>query len=177
MRTFISIIGIILPVLYFSTIWVYARAFFSGIKLAEFLKTPLLVLTVILHFLYIIFRTIEYDHPPITSVFEILSLIAFTIALVYTFIEFKTKNKSTGYFILIIPFFFQLVSSLFIKEISEVPPLLRSNLLGLHVTSALLGYAAITISAVYGFLYLMLYHNIKSSQFGLIYNRLPNLEI
>ncbi len=177
MRTLISIIEILLPVLYFSTIWAYARAFFSGVKTAESLKTPLLYSTVILHFLYIILRTTEYDHPPITSVFEILSLIAFTIAVVYTFIEFKTKNTSTGYFILIIPFFFQIISSLFIKENSEVPALLRSNLLGFHVTSALLGYAAITISAVYGFLYLMLYHNIKSSQFGLIYNRLPNLEM
>ena len=32
------------------------------------------------------------------------------------------------------------------------------------------------LSAVYGFLYLMLYHDIRSSRFGLIYNRLPNLE-
>ena len=92
MHILISVIEIILPVLYFSTIWAYARSFFSGVKTAESLKTPLLYSTVILHFLYIILRTTEYDHPPITSVFEILSLIAFTIAVVYTFIEFKTKN-------------------------------------------------------------------------------------
>ena len=63
-----------------------------------------------------------------------------------------------------------------IREVTEIQPILRSNLLGLHVSSALLGYAAITISAVYGFLYLMLYHDIKSSRFGVIYQRLPNLE-
>jgi ABC-type transport system involved in cytochrome c biogenesis permease subunit len=64
----------------------------------------------------------------------------------------------------------------FIREVSDVPPILRSNLLGFHVSSAFLGYAALTISAVYGFLYLMLYHDIKSKQFGVIYKRLPNLE-
>jgi len=177
MHVLITGIQILLPVLYFCTIWAYARSFFSSLKIAGTLKTPLLISTIAVHALYIVLRTFVFGHPPITSIFEILTLIAFTIALVYGYIEFKTANSSTGYFILILPFFFQVVSSLFIKEASEIPTMLRSNLLGFHVTSALLGYAAITISAVYGFLYLMLYHDIKSSQFGLIYKRLPNLEV
>jgi ABC-type uncharacterized transport system permease subunit len=45
------------------------------------------------------------------------------------------------------------------------------------VFSALLGYSGITISAVYGFLYLTLYKDIKLNKFGLIFNRLPNLEV
>ena len=109
--------------------------------------------------------------------FELFSLIAFTIGFAYAYIELRTKITSTGYFILILPFFFQLFSSIFIKEIPEIPEILRSNLLGFHVTSALLGYAAIAISGVYGFLYLMLYRDIKSRQFGVIYKRLPNLEM
>lgn len=176
MHALTTLLEILLPLLYFGTIWVYARAFFSGIRFAEKVKTPLLVLTVALHASYIITRTALLGHPPITSVFEILSLIAFTVALVYGYIEMRTKNTATGYFILILPFFFQLVSSLFVKETSDVPLLLRSNLLGFHVSSAFLGYAAITISAVYAFLYLMLYHDIKSKQFGVVYKRLPNLE-
>jgi ABC-type transport system involved in cytochrome c biogenesis permease subunit len=176
MRFLIGIFEILLPLLYFGTTWTYAKAFFSNIKYAEYFKTPLLLLTLTAHVIYIVIRTVEFHHPPITSIFEIFSLIALTIILVYAYIEMRTKNSSTGYFILILPFFFQLVSSFFIKEISEIPQLLRSNLLGFHVTSALLGYAAITISAVYGFLYLMLYHDIKSRQFSVIYKRLPNLE-
>lgn len=176
MRVLITALEIALPALYFVTIWAYARSFFSGTRLAGAFKTPLLLLTLLLHGLYIGLRTAEFSHPPITSLFEILSLIAFTISLVYAYIELRTKNNATGYFILMLPFFFQTVSSLFIKELTEVPLILRSNLLGFHVTSALLGYAALTISAVYGFLYIMLYHDIKSSQFGLIYKRLPTLE-
>jgi ABC-type uncharacterized transport system permease subunit len=167
----------LLPVLYFGTIWAYARAFFSSIKEAESIKTPLLVGTIAFHVLFILLRSAQYGHPPITSIFEILSLIALTVALVYALIELKTKNTSTGYFILIFPFFFQLLSSLFLRELTEIPAVLRSNLLGFHVFSALFGYAAITISAVYGFLYLMLYHDIKSRHFSVIYKRLPNLEM
>ena len=42
--------------------------------------------------------------------------------------------------------------------------------------SALLGYSAITISAVEGLLFLMLYKNIRLNRFGLIFDRLPSLE-
>ncbi len=176
MQLSIILFEILLPILYFGTIWAYAKAFFSGNKLAESIKTLILLTTLLLHLSYITVRTMTFHHPPITSVFEILSLIACTIVLVYVYIEFRTKNSSTGYFILILPFFFQLVSSLFIDEVPNIPLILQSNLLGFHVSSAFLGYAAITISAVYAFLYLMLYHDIKSKQFGIIYKRLPNLE-
>jgi len=177
MRFFLQILELLLPIFYFSTVWAYAKIFFRSSKIAERIATPLLYSTLLFHAFYIILRTLNYSHPPITTVFEILSLIAFAIALAYSYIEMRTKTKTTGYFILVLPFFFQLISSIFIKELTTIPLILRSNLLGFHVTSALLGYAAITISAVYGFLYLMLYHDIKSSQFSVIYKRLPNLEM
>jgi ABC-type transport system involved in cytochrome c biogenesis permease subunit len=174
---FIRLFEILLPFLYFVTVWVYAKAFFSNLKSAGRLCTPLLFLTLLLHGLYIILRGMEFGHPPITSIFEICTLIAFSILCAYAVIELRTGIKTTGYFILMFAFFFQLASSLFIREVREVPAVLRNALLGIHVTSALLGYAAITLSAVYGLLYLMLYHDIKSNQFGVIYKRLPNLEV
>jgi ABC-type transport system involved in cytochrome c biogenesis permease subunit len=173
----IDFLEVLLPALYFTTVWIYAKSFFSGSKLADRFKTPLLILLVCAHGAYLVLRTIEFEHPPMTNVFEILSNIAFCVTLAYTFIELRTKVKGTGYFILILPFFFQLISSLFIKDLTSVPEVLRSNLLAFHVTSALLGYASITVSAVYGFLYLMLYHDIKATKFGVIYSRLPNLEV
>jgi ABC-type uncharacterized transport system permease subunit len=176
MKTVIDAFTIVLPVLYFWTVWAYAKAFFKDSVLAKRVKTPLLLITLAVHLAYLLLRTVLFDHPPITTIFEIMSIISFSIAAAYAVIEFQTKVKNTGYFILILAFLFQLFSSLFIEDLSEVKPILRSYLLGIHVSSALLGYAAIAISAVYGFLYLMLYHHIKSSRFGVIYTKLPNLE-
>lgn len=156
--------------------WVYGKAFFADAESAKRWKSRLLVAVVLIHGIYLGVRTIEFRHPPATTIFEILTLLAFSVAVTYLFIEFLTKARETGYFILNIAFFFQLGSSLFIKDLLEVPEILRSNLFGLHVTAAILGYAAITISAVYGFLFLMLYHEIKASKFGVIYKKLPNLE-
>lgn len=165
-----------LPLLYLSVVWVYGKAFFADAELAKRWKSRLLVAVVLIHALYLTARTIEFRHPPATTIFEILTLLAFSVAATYLFIELRTKTRETGYFILNIAFFFQLGSSLFIKDLLEVPEVLRSNLFGLHVTAAILGYAAITISAAYGFLFLMLYHEIKASRFGVIYKKLPNLE-
>jgi ABC-type uncharacterized transport system permease subunit len=176
MHLIIATLEIVLPVLYFAAVWVYGKAFFSGNNRAAALRRPLLASTVGVHLLYVVLRTVNLEHFPITSFFEILSLIALTVSLVYSYIEFRTGNRETGYFVLMLPLFFQVISSLFIKDHLQVPPELRGNLLGFHVSSALLGYAAITLSAAYGLLYLMLYHDIKSNQFGVVYKRLPDLE-
>lgn len=167
---------ILLPALYFIVVWTYGKAFFSDLSWAQSAKTKLLILTLVLHLFYLLARTVEFGHPPVTTIFEILTVLAFSVAAAYLIIEFRSKSKDTGYFIVNIAFFFQFISSIFIRDLAEVPPILRSGVFGLHVSSALLGYAAITLSAVYGFLYLMLYHEIKASKFGTIYKKLPTLE-
>ena len=172
----IDILKILLPVLYFLLVGTYGRAFFSDIKWAQTINTPFLAVIIALHLTYLLVRTIAFSHPPVTSVFEIFSVLAFSVALTYLVIELRTRHAETGYFILNIAFFFQLVSSLFIQDSAQVPEILRSFLFGLHVTAALLGYAAITIAGVYGFLYLMLYHEMKATRFGVIYKKLPTLE-
>jgi ABC-type transport system involved in cytochrome c biogenesis permease subunit len=165
------------PLLYAALVTLYAVSFFGGQPWAARLKTPMLITTVLAHIGYLALRTAAFDHPPITTVFEIMTMLAACIAVGYSYIELRTKASNTGFFILLLALVFQTVSSLFIKDLTVIAPILRSRLLGFHVSAALLGYTAISLSAVYGFLYLMLYHEIKSSRFGLIYNRLPNLEM
>lgn len=172
----ISAFELLLPALYFTVVWVYGKAFFSGNARAGALRRPLLGATALAHLTYVALRTASLGHFPITSFYEILTLIALTISLVYVYIEVRTGNRETGYFVLMLPLFFQIISSIFIKDNPGVPPELRGNLLGFHVSSALLGYAALTLSAAYGLLYLMLYHDIKSHAFGVVYRRLPDLE-
>jgi ABC-type uncharacterized transport system permease subunit len=125
----------------------------------------------------LLLRTIEFDHPPITNVFEIFTILAFAVSFSYFILELVTDIRGTAPFIIIISIIFQIISSLFIPDVYQVKEILRNHLLGIHVFSALLGYSAITISAVYGFLYLILFNDIKLNKFGLVFNRLPSLEI
>jgi len=173
----IHTINILLPIFYFLTLVVYFYDFLKGEKKLVNVKRVFLFITLFLHLIYIVLRTIAFDHPPITNVFEIFTILAITISFSYFLVELVSDIRGTGPFIIILPLIFQLISSLFIQDLTAVKEVLRSNLLGIHVISALLGYSGFTISAVYGFLYLVLYKDIKLNKFGLIFNRLPNLEV
>jgi ABC-type transport system involved in cytochrome c biogenesis permease subunit len=177
MNSTVSFINVILPILYIATFGVYSFDFWRGEKRFTHSKRLLLFLTLMLHIVYLIVRTLLFDHPPITNVFEIFTILAFSISFSYFILELVTDIRGTGPFIIIISIIFQIVSTFFINEVSTIKDVLRSNLLGLHVFSALVGYSGITMSAVYGFLYLTLYKDIKLNRFGLIFNRLPNLEV
>lgn len=170
-------LNIILPFLYLATFLIYFFDFIRGEKKFINIKRVFLFFTLFLHLIYIVLRTVEFDHSPITNVFEIFTVLALSVSFSYFLLELLTDIRGTGLFIIIISFFFQVISSMFIQDLTEVRDVLRSNLLGIHVISALLGYSAFTVSAVYGFLYLILYKDLKLNKFGLIFNRLPNLEV
>ena len=139
-------------------------------------KTPLLITTISCSSSVHHLTDNLFCAPPIISVFEILSLLAFSIAASYRIIEIRTGIKNTGFLILLLSLIFQTISSLFIQDLYEVNPILRNNLLGIHVLSALIGYSAFTISAVYGLMYLLQYHNLKTNTLGIFFDNLPNLE-
>ncbi len=177
MKETISVLNILLPLLYFVSFGVYLLDFIKDLKKLINIKRVFLFLTLFIHIIYLLMRGLESSHPPITNVFEIFTVIAFSISFSYFILELLTDVRGTGLFIIILSLLFQLISSLFIHE-QLVPEILKSKLLGSHVLSALLGYSGITISAVYGFLYLRMYLELKENKFNsLIYQRLPNLEI
>ncbi len=173
----ITTLNILLPLLYLLAFSVYLFDFFNEKKLMSNSKRIVLFITLIFHTFYLISRMIEYNHPPITNKFEIFSIIAFSIGFSYFILELMTDIRATGAFIIFFSLVFQTVSSIFIENTYIVPEVLRNRMLGLHVVNALLGYSGITISAVYGLLFMLLYKNLRSNKFGLIFNRLPSLEI
>lgn len=177
MTSVIHFLNVLLPIIYLGTFSVYFYDFIKGEKKFVNVKRLFIFLTLFTHLIYLLIRTSEFDHPPITNVFEIFTVLAFSITFSYFLLELITDIRGTGPFIIIISFVFQLISSLFIADQIDVKEVLKNNLLGIHVVNALLGYSGFTISAVYGFLYLTLYKDLKHNRFGLIFNRLPNLEV
>ena len=161
----LHVLNVILPILYLATFGIYFYDFMKGEKKFINTKRLFLFITLIVHVVYIIQRTIAFDHPPITNVFEIFTVLALAICFSYFLLELVTDIRGTGPFIIIISFIFQFISSLLIQDLVIVKEVLRNNLLGAHVISALLGYSGFTISAVYGFLYLTLYKDIKLNKF------------
>ncbi len=177
MGTSINTLTILLPSLY-ALLWAdYALLFFRNDPFAQRTAPHLLRLTVGLHALLLVLRTIEYHHFPIATLFEAFSVLAFSVIVLYLLIELRIGVRTTGFFIIGIVFAFQLISSAVVEPPRGFSDLLREPIFMVHVSTALLGYSGMAISAVYGVLYLMLFYDIKKQRFGLIYKQLPSLEV
>ncbi|MGD8782133.1 MAG: cytochrome c biogenesis protein CcsA [Ignavibacteria bacterium] len=166
-----------LPLLYLFTFAAYLYDFLNEKNIFANFKRTILFLTLILHSFYAIFRTIEFNHAPITNKFEIFTLLACTIAFSYFLLELLTDIRGTGLFIIFFSVIFQALSSFFIEDLTEVAEVLKNRFLASHVISAMIGYSGFIMSAVYGLLYLQMYKSIKKNKFGIFFNRLPSLEI
>jgi len=177
MNNVMQIMSYSLLVLYLITFLSYLYDFFVENNYFQSVKRIALFITLIFHVIYFVERTFFLGHLPIVTQYEIFSLIAFSIAFTYFLIELMSDIKGTGIFILFFAIIFQTKSSLFIQDVYVVNNILQNYPLGTHVITAILGFTAISISSAYSFMYLLLYKNIKSNNFAIIFKRLPNLEI
>ncbi|MBI5808607.1 MAG: cytochrome c biogenesis protein CcsA [Ignavibacteriales bacterium] len=176
MNNTLTSLNILLPIFYLFGFAVYVWDFYKPTTALTNSKRVILFITLSVHILFLLLRTIELDHPPITNKFEIFSIIAFSITFSYFILELLTDVRMTGLFIILFSLIFQIISSLFIPENYVVPEVLRNRLLGMHVIGAILGYSGFTISAVYGILFLLLYKNLRANKFGILFDRMPSLE-
>lgn len=172
----IQFLNILLPVMYITCLLLYAYCFFhphAGAKKAARLS---LWLGLAAHLVYLSLVAVMYNRPPMANFFEALSFLAFTIGVVYAYLESRVKEESAGLFIVIFVFLFQLFSSTYVDHTNNISEILSTRSMALHIGMSLFSYTALALSAVFGGMYLMLYHNIKQHRFGLIYDRLPSLD-
>ncbi len=173
---------VLLPIVYAGLVIYFARTFFRSVSQSERLKfaVPAAYVTLALHAVYIGAYTAEFHHDLVATVFELCSLIAFTLLAVYVFAELRTSRETsgTGFFVTVVCFVLQLVSSL--TNSGAVPEeskaILRDPIFNLHVTTSVFGYAALMLAAIYGGLYLLLFRAIRMNQFGAIFEHIPSLE-
>lgn len=167
----------LLPLAYSAAVGFYALAFFRREEIFQRWTRPTLIAALTFHTLLIYARTMYHGHCLVYTPFELMTLLSFTVTLTYLVVELMTGERGTGMFFVGLALVFQTLSAMFAPalESSGPNPVLLSNSVGLHISAGLFGYTAFTISAVYGGLYLMLYHQIKSNHFGTFYQRLPSL--
>ncbi len=166
-----------LPVLYGVAFFNYVLVFATEEHTVRRLARPLLVTAVAANLLYMLAFTFFFEHIPLVTVQQVLGAVGFAVAVIYLWVESRTGSLYTGPFILFLVLVFQIVNTLFPKLDSYVPDILSSALFSFHVSAAVLGYSAFAVAAVFGLLYLLLYHQIRAKSFGLVFRRLPSLDI
>ena len=174
---FLDASSLLLPIGYLSAAIAYGLLFFTGQPLARRVSTPLLVSTAVVHLAALVAVTLRWRQFPAVTVSQALSVVALAVALVYLVVEWHGRERSTGFWLVSMVFFFQLLASLLGGGDPPDREIFHSALFASHVSLALLGYAAFVVAAGYGFLFLELYRELKGGRFSTFYGRLPPLEV
>lgn len=111
----------------------------------------------------------DIGHIPMSNLFESMSFGAWTIILLYIFIERKYQNRSFGVFVTPIA----LIAMAYIgfapnvgKEIEPLVPALQSYWLHIHVITSFLGYAAFAISFGVSLMFLIINTKAKDAVYA-----------
>lgn len=177
MNSVLSVLNHVLPV-FIAVAWVnYSVYFVRRDPFAQRTATPFLVIVAALQVAYVVLLGLSYRHHLMANIFEVFTVIALALTLVYLIVETAHKNKSMGVFVLPLIFLFQLVSSVWIHPGRSMNPILKDPLFGLHTGSIALAYSAFLVAAVYGVMYRVFYRALRAKRFGLIFERLPSLDV
>ena len=179
MVTFLVITNWLLPLFYLSLLIDYGATFFLRVKAQA--RNPWLLPVLCFHVLFIVLRGVHLGRPPLAGVYEIISLLALSTAVVYTVVEFAGRDRRTGMFVFLLVFLLQYTSSNFLATTfaaaQDLSSDAQSSWTRLHIVPALLAYTSCAIAAVYGLLHLLAQRGLKQHHFGLLFDRLPPLDL
>ncbi len=107
-----------------------------------------------------------------------MSLFAWMVAGSYGILRLRHRESSTGPFLIPVAILFLSISLVTTRAGALPPdPRLTGSEFAFHVTLAILGYAAFTLAFVLAQLYLIQIHQIHKRKLGLLFSRLPALDV
>lgn len=139
--------------------------------------TSAVALGLLSHTILIGLRSSDTGHGPYTTPFEVAMFLSWVIVVIYFLAELKYKIKDLGSFVIPLVFLILLVSAFLSKEAGLVPESDTRYWLTLHQTLSILGYAAFSIAFAAGIMYLIQEHQVKTKKLGIMFSRLPSLEV
>jgi ABC-type uncharacterized transport system permease subunit len=166
----------IVPLLYIVTTALYGIHFFRDTPLAGSLKQPALIITVVTHVADLGLLTSTAGFRLSYSAYNLMSMVALTLAITYMFIEFTTKSDKTGFFVIAFAAGSALFSSILSSQTVDSGPAFSGLRIGVHLIAAIFGFSSVAIAGLYSGMYLVLFRQIRLNRFGLLFQRLPNLE-
>ncbi|MGV8079308.1 MAG: c-type cytochrome biogenesis protein CcsB [Syntrophales bacterium] len=88
-------------------------------------------------------------HVPLTNLYESLVFFSWAVAFLYLLVEWRTRNRAPGVFVVPVAFLLMAYASIspgVSNQIQPLIPALQSNWLTSHVITCFMGYAAFTVS-------------------------------
>lgn len=142
------------------------------------LATGTVALGLVFHTLMLGIRSSQTGHGPYTTTFEVAAFLAWMIVVIYFLIELRYRIKDLGSFVIPLVFLILLYSAFLSKETGlQIPQSDARFWLTLHRTLSIIGYAAFSMAFGAGIMYLIQEKQVKSKKLGMMYFRLPSLEV
>lgn len=102
------IVQTLLPLFYSGTLFFYVLIYFKKEEKLWKYASPFMLATFVIHTFLIYSKSVMYGRCLVYNLFESMTLISFTIILMYMFIERLTKEKSIGMFLFYLHCYFKL---------------------------------------------------------------------
>jgi HemX protein len=176
MQPLLGLANTLLPLLYVLLICAYVRVFKRDDPGVVLWSRWLTRITLVVHLGALVLRTLAFDRLPMGAPLEFFSLLAFSLLLIYAFIQRQAGVRETGFVVVAMAFLLQFLSSAFARHDIPPNPLLQDPGYAVHAVLVLMSYSALSLGFLYAILYLVLARQLARRQFGLLYRRLPPLE-
>lgn len=115
-------------------------------------------------------------YAPLSNMYESLVFFAWSIAVVYLWLEFVYKNRFLGAFAMPFAAMAMALAEMKNPEITPLIPALQSNWLIAHVVTCFIGYAAFAVACGFGILYLLKNRANEQKAQGPFLAQLPDLK-
>lgn len=154
------------------------------IILFRFPKKPLMIsarillgVSVLIHTTFLIYIGCSENRLALTTVFEVLSMLALLMTVMLITMEVKTGERSLGAFIFPLVFCLQVISIMGNRIPILDDSIIRMPLLSFHTLTTVIGYTFFIYSFILAIMYLSLLSKLESKKYDTIFFGLPPLDL
>ncbi|MGG0667463.1 cytochrome c biogenesis protein CcsA [Sporosarcina koreensis] len=168
----------VIVVLYAVSLVFYFIDYLNNNKIAHRSAFGILSVVYLMQSGYIIARVIDTQRFPILSLYEGIYFYAWLLISLSMILQVFSKVGFAVFFLNMIGFIFMTIHTFAPVQIEKSPigESLISELLFIHITFAILSYAAFAMSFVFAILYLLVYKVLKKKKWTKQFGRLPSLQ-
>lgn len=176
MPTSLSLANWLLPLVHLALVIDYGATFFLRIR--AHVRSPWVPAVAVIHACFLVLWSAHVGHLPSTG-YGVLSLVALSCTVVYAVTELVTRDRRTGVFVFLVVFLLQYTSSVFFQTVGRAETSAEAvHVWGrIHIIAATFAYTALALAALYGALHLLGRRNLRLHHFGLLFDRMPPLEL
>jgi len=172
-----SLFVVLIPMVYLMVWGCYMWLFLTDHPRARRLVSRLALAAVFLDLAATVHLSMELHRLPMGGPLEFLGLLALAMLATYLVIERRLKAKNTGFLIIGMAFLLKFLSSALVTPVREASAFLSDPGFAGHAVFILLAYTALSLSFLYAILYMILARQLMRRQFGLLFRRLPPLDV